>query len=99
MIAPTGIRSGGSFASGTFSNAGFNTAGNDDLAKVASLSQAIASRTPSQSSADPAALLNAVRGMIPTTTARTCRLRRRRSSRRRKSRRRKTTSSQPGRGR
>jgi type IV secretion system protein VirB10 len=59
MIAPTGIRSGGGFASGTFSNTGFNTSGNDDLAKVAALSQAIGSRTPSQSAADPAAILNA----------------------------------------
>ena len=42
MIAPTGIRSGGGFASGTFSNTGLNEPGNDDLAKVAALSQAIA---------------------------------------------------------
>ena len=58
MIAPTGIRSGGGFASGTLSNAGFNTSGNDDLAKVAALSQAIAGRTPAQSAADAATLLN-----------------------------------------
>jgi len=50
MIAPTGIRPAAASLQATFSNAGFNTAGNDDLAKVASLSQAIASRTPSQSS-------------------------------------------------
>jgi type IV secretion system protein TrbI len=58
MIAPTGIRSGGGFTTGTFSNTGSNALGNDDLTKVAALSQAIAGRTPSPSAADSASFLN-----------------------------------------
>src|SRR5260370_32095061 len=52
------MRAGGGFGSGTFSNTGSNALGNDDLTKVAALSQAIAGRTSSPSAADSAALVN-----------------------------------------
>jgi hypothetical protein len=58
MIAPTGIRFSAGFASGTFSNVGLNAPGNDDLTKVAALSQAIAGRTSSPSAVDSAAFVN-----------------------------------------